>query len=81
LCRDVLGTSCAAANRKQLFSWAREINSGIEAVTCYVSIERCQQLPEPECCVFKIYLSLDKVKLYRKTVKNTQFLRLLAVFL
>jgi hypothetical protein len=34
-----------------LQSWAREINSGDEAVACYVSIERCQRLPEPERCM------------------------------
>ena len=31
--------------------WAREINSGNEAVACYVSIERCQRLSEPERCM------------------------------
>ena len=35
--------------------WAEEINSGSEALACYVSIERCQNLPEreramPEVC-------------------------------
>jgi len=34
-----------------LQNWAREINSGNEAVACYVSIERCQILPEPERCM------------------------------
>jgi len=34
-----------------LQSWAREINAGGEAVACYVSIERCQNLPEPEHCM------------------------------
>jgi len=34
-----------------LQNWAREINSGNEAVACYVSIERCQRLPEPERCM------------------------------
>ena len=34
-----------------LQSWARKINSGDEAVACYVSIERCQRLPEPERCM------------------------------
>jgi hypothetical protein len=34
-----------------LQSWAREINSGDEAVACYVSIERCQRLPETERCM------------------------------
>jgi hypothetical protein len=31
-----------------LQSWMREINSGSEAISCYVSIERCQGLSEPE---------------------------------
>jgi hypothetical protein len=31
-----------------LQSWAREINAGDEAVACYVSLERCQGIPEPE---------------------------------
>jgi hypothetical protein len=31
-----------------LQSWAREINAGVEAVACYVSVERCQGVPEPE---------------------------------
>jgi len=31
--------------------WAREINSGEDAVACYVTIERCQRLPEPERCM------------------------------
>jgi hypothetical protein len=34
-----------------LQSWAREINSGDEAVACYVTIERCQRLSEPERCM------------------------------
>ncbi|MCL2380202.1 MAG: PD-(D/E)XK nuclease domain-containing protein [Treponema sp.] len=29
-----------------LQSWAREINSGAEAVACYVSVERCQGIPD-----------------------------------
>ncbi|MDR0575213.1 MAG: hypothetical protein LBG96_14550, partial [Tannerella sp.] len=31
-----------------LQSWAREINAGRDAVACYVSVERCQEVPEPE---------------------------------
>jgi type II secretory pathway predicted ATPase ExeA len=31
-----------------LQSWAREINSGNEAVACYVSLEQCQKLPDRE---------------------------------
>jgi hypothetical protein len=34
-----------------LQNWAREINSGNEAVACYVTIERCQRLQEPERCM------------------------------
>jgi len=34
-----------------LQSWAREINSGNEAAACYVSIERCQRMPEIERCM------------------------------
>jgi len=31
-----------------LQSWAREINAGDEAVACYVSVERCQGIPDIE---------------------------------
>ena len=31
-----------------LQSWMREINSGTEAIACYVSVERCQGVPEVE---------------------------------
>jgi hypothetical protein len=31
-----------------LQSWMREINAGSEAVSCYVSVERCQGVAEPE---------------------------------
>ena len=31
-----------------LQSWAREINAGNEAVACYVSVERCQGVADPE---------------------------------
>jgi len=34
-----------------LKDWAREINSGDEAVACYVTIETCQRLPDPERCM------------------------------
>jgi hypothetical protein len=34
-----------------LQNWARVINSGDEAVACYVTIETCQRLPEPERCM------------------------------
>jgi hypothetical protein len=31
-----------------LQSWMREINRGAEALACYVSVERCQGIPEPD---------------------------------
>jgi hypothetical protein len=31
-----------------LQSWMREINAGSEAIACYVSVERCQGVAEPE---------------------------------
>ncbi len=31
-----------------LQSWMHEINAGDEAIACYVTIERCQGIPEPE---------------------------------
>ena len=31
-----------------LQSWMREINAGDEAVACYVSVESCRNVPEPE---------------------------------
>ena len=31
-----------------LQSWMREINAGTEGLSCYVSVERCQGVPEPE---------------------------------
>ncbi|MCL2139220.1 MAG: PD-(D/E)XK nuclease domain-containing protein [Treponema sp.] len=34
-----------------LQSWAREINSGDEAVACYVSVERCQGIASSERCM------------------------------
>jgi hypothetical protein len=34
-----------------LQNWAREINSAGEVAACYVTIERCQRLPEPERCM------------------------------
>ena len=33
-----------------LQNWAREMNSGGEVVACYVTIERCQLLSDPERC-------------------------------
>ena len=34
-----------------LQSWMREINSGEEAIACYVSVERCQGISEIETCI------------------------------
>jgi len=41
-----------------LQNWAREINSGDEAVACYVTIERCQRLLEPERCMPNICMAI-----------------------
>jgi len=41
-----------------LQNWAREINSGDEAVACYVTIERCQRLSEPERCMPNICMAI-----------------------
>ncbi|MDR1485148.1 MAG: PD-(D/E)XK nuclease domain-containing protein, partial [Planctomycetaceae bacterium] len=38
-----------------LQSWAREINSGGEAVACYVSVEDCQEIAEREEAMVTIY--------------------------
>jgi len=37
-----------------LQSWMREINSGSEAIACYVSVERCQGLPEVDRAITAI---------------------------
>ncbi|MDR3012571.1 MAG: ATP-binding protein, partial [Chitinispirillales bacterium] len=34
-----------------LLNWAHELNSGGEAVACYVSLEQCQMRAEPERCM------------------------------
>src|SRR5215469_9884353 len=34
-----------------LQNWMREINNGKEAISCYVSVERCQGIPETERCM------------------------------
>jgi hypothetical protein len=34
-----------------LQNWMRQINSGDEAIACYVSVERCQGIPEAERCM------------------------------
>ncbi|MDR1937388.1 MAG: hypothetical protein LBQ73_02675, partial [Tannerellaceae bacterium] len=38
-----------------LQSWMREINAGNEAIACYVSVERCQGIAEPERAMPAIY--------------------------
>ncbi|MDR1633075.1 MAG: PD-(D/E)XK nuclease domain-containing protein [Dysgonamonadaceae bacterium] len=38
-----------------LKSWMNEINAGGEAVSCYVSVERCQEITEPERAMPAIY--------------------------
>jgi hypothetical protein len=43
-----------------LQNWMRQINSGDEAVSCYVSIERCQRLPEPERCMPNICKAIQE---------------------
>jgi hypothetical protein len=49
-----------------LQSWAREINSGDEAVACYVSIERCQRLPEPERCMPDLCKAIQEYAIFSK---------------
>jgi hypothetical protein len=50
-----------------LQSWMREINAGSEALSCYVSVERCQGVPEPErampaiCNAIKDYTRMSKL--------------------
>ncbi|GHU39657.1 hypothetical protein FACS1894190_05280 [Spirochaetia bacterium] len=43
-----------------LQSWAREINAGSEAVACYVSVESCQGVTEPEIAMPMICDSILK---------------------
>ena len=43
-----------------LQNWAREINSGNEAVACYVTIETCQGLTEPERCMPTLCYSIKQ---------------------
>ncbi|MDR3268036.1 MAG: PD-(D/E)XK nuclease domain-containing protein [Tannerella sp.] len=38
-----------------LKSWAREINAGGEAVACYVSIEDCQNITDPDKAMVTVY--------------------------
>jgi hypothetical protein len=38
-----------------LKSWAREINAGREAVACYVSVEDCQGVTDPESAMITVY--------------------------
>ena len=43
-----------------LQSWMREINSGDEAIACYVSVERCQGVGDPNRAMPAIYDSIIK---------------------
>ena len=43
-----------------LQSWMREINSGDEAIACYVSVERCQGIGDPDMAMPAIYDSIIK---------------------
>ncbi|MDR3350181.1 MAG: PD-(D/E)XK nuclease domain-containing protein [Prevotellaceae bacterium] len=56
-----------------LQSWMREINAGTEAISCYVSVETCQGVPEPErampaiCAAMKGYASRFNVAVPEET--------------
>ncbi|MDR3244270.1 MAG: PD-(D/E)XK nuclease domain-containing protein [Elusimicrobiota bacterium] len=43
-----------------LQSWMREINSGSEAIACYVSVERCQGISEPKEAMPEICEAIKK---------------------
>ena len=69
-----------------LQSWAREINAGNEAVACYVSVERCQGIPESERCMpdlckavqdYAAFSSLP-VPEYKTTAANSMLTEVLA---
>ncbi|MBU0956269.1 MAG: AAA-like domain-containing protein, partial [Spirochaetes bacterium] len=47
-----------------LQSWMRRINSGGEAVACYVSVERCQQFPEAEDAMVMV---CEAIRAYAKS--------------
>ena len=55
-----------------LLSWMREINAGSEAISCYVSVERCQGVPEPErampaiCDAIREYTNMLKLDIPEK---------------
>ena len=55
-----------------LLSWMREINAGSEAIACYVSVERCQGIPEPErampniCSAIREYTNMLKLDIPEK---------------
>ncbi|MDR0729413.1 MAG: hypothetical protein LBF19_04735, partial [Prevotellaceae bacterium] len=50
-----------------LQSWMREINAGNEAISCYVSVERCQGVEQPErampaiCSAIREYTNMLKL--------------------
>jgi hypothetical protein len=49
-----------------LLGWMREINAGDEAVACYVSVERCQGIPDIERSMPAIY---DAIRQYARKEK------------
>jgi hypothetical protein len=55
-----------------LQSWMREINAGGEAMACYVSVERCQGVPESErampaiCDAIREYTNMLKLDIPKK---------------
>jgi hypothetical protein len=59
-----------------LLSWMREINAGDEAISCYVSVERCQGVSEPErampaiCNAIKEYTEMLKLDIPETTDTN-----------
>ncbi|MCL2832360.1 MAG: PD-(D/E)XK nuclease domain-containing protein [Treponema sp.] len=71
-----------------LQSWAREINASNAAVACYVTIERCQRLPEPERCMPELCNAIQEharwsgfvVPQYRTTAPNSMVSEILADF-
>jgi hypothetical protein len=59
-----------------LLSWMREINAGDEAISCYVSVERCQGVPDPErampaiCNAIREYTEMLKLDIPETTDTN-----------
>ncbi|GHU16213.1 hypothetical protein FACS1894163_05130 [Spirochaetia bacterium] len=46
--------------------WMRQINSGDDVISCYVSLERCQSLPEIERCMPNVCDAITEQALYYK---------------